>query len=187
MLKKSLNAATKLEARATKVGKTSLLEKSKLVEKIRALRKDLENRAKEHDAAAAQARTAAQRLNKLLEVKIAKAEKKKAAPSKPKKSAIKPKAKVKTSNGKSAATASSRNAKDGPSLAQAIEKVLSPSQGKKNAGITGRQLRTEVEKVGYKFTGDNLQNQMNYLNKVIRSFGTRIKRVADGTLSMGKA
>ena len=187
MLKKSLNAATKLESRATKVGKTPLPEKSKLVEKMRALWKDLQNRAKEHEAAAAQARAAAQRLSELLDAKTAKAAMKKPAQPSPKIAVVKSKSQSKTSNGKTAPTSSRRVVKEGPSLAQAIEKVLRSNQGKKIAGIAARQLRTEVEKVGYKFAGDKLENQMNYLNKVLRSFGTRIKRAADGTVSMIKA
>ena len=186
MLKKSLNAAIKLEARATQAGKTPLQEKSKLAEKIQALRKGLESRAKEHDTAAAQARAAAQRLSKLLEAQVAHAAKKKASPP-PKKSAGKSQSKVKPSNGKTTSAVSRRATKDGPSLAQAIEKILSSNQGKKPAGMTARQLRTEVEKVGYKFTGDKLGNQMNYLHKVLRSFGARIKRADDGTVSMSRA
>ena len=187
MLKKSLNAATKLEARATKASNSPLQEKSKLVEKIRALRKELEIRAKDHDAAAEQARAAAQRLSELLETKVTRAATKKATAPTPKKSAVKSKSKAKTSNGKTAPATLRRIVKDGPSLAQAIEKVLGSNQGKKPAGISARQLRTEVEKAGYKFAGDKLENQMNYLHKVLRSFGTRVKRAANGSVSMNKA
>ncbi len=184
MLKKSLNAAIKLEARAAKVGNKSLQGKSKLADKIRALQIDLESRAKEHDEAAKQARAAAKRLGELVNSKVAKVAPKKAASTTPKKAAGKPK--TKTPKIKASQKVARRPVKEGPTLARAIEKVLSANQAKKSNGITARQLRTEVEKVGYVFAGAKLENQMNYLHKVLRSFGARIKRAANGNVSLQK-
>ncbi len=74
--------------------------------------------------------------------------------------------------------------KTDPTLADAILHVLKSRQDQNAGAVKARQLHTEVKQAGYRFAGDNVENQMNYLHKTLRKHAARFKRGADGTIAL---
>jgi type II secretory pathway component HofQ len=74
--------------------------------------------------------------------------------------------------------------KAAPTLADAIQHVLKSRQGQNAGAVKARQLHGEVQQAGYRFGGNNVENQMNYLHKTLRQHATRFKRAADGTIAL---
>ena len=62
--------------------------------------------------------------------------------------------------------------------------VLKAYQAAKAGGVNARRLHTDVQTAGYVFGGNNLDNQMNYLNKTVRKHAARFKRGADGLIAL---
>ena len=211
MLKKVLKAVAKLNARATTAGAASLDAGSSLTKKLRSAIADLDARAKNHDVAADLARDAARRLRLLLAVEATKvaapkpASVKPAAKAKPAKlpRAVKPTPKAAPKAGPiknaissptpatTATTAKSKpptksvtKSKTAPTLADAIQHVLKSRQDQNAGAVKARQLHSEVQQAGYRFGGNNIENQLNYLHKTLRQHATRFKRAADGTIAL---
>ena len=99
------------------------------------------------------------------------------APAKPKKTIVKapaaptkPKAKAptKTANGNTA-----------PTLAEALTYVLKHHQAAKSGPVKAGQLYDDVMQAGYKFIGTSRENNLNYLNKLLRTNNT-FKKAAEG-------
>jgi outer membrane biosynthesis protein TonB len=202
MLKKVLKMIGKLETRAKKSDVGQLAVGTSLSTKIRNAIADLEGRAKEHDAVAAAARQAAQRLRDQLHIdtptkpvskpatppavkKPAPAGKKPTPKAKPvqkaapvKKTTATPKAVTK------APTKPTTKSKAHPTLAQAIRHVLETRRKANAGGVKARQLHAEVQQAGYRFGGDNTENQMNYLNKTLRQNSAQFKRAGDGLVAL---
>ena len=208
MLKKVLKAVAKLQARAKSSDAASLNAGSTLAKKVRTAIAELDTRAKDHDVAAELARDAARQLRQLLAVDATKVlaptpgSVKPAAKAKPAKlpRTIKPvtKAVPKARPVKkavatltSATTAKAKKPtkpatkrKATPTLADAIQHVLKSRQDQNAGAAKARQLHTEVQQAGYRFGGNNVENQMNYLHKTLRQHASRFKRGADGTIAM---
>lgn len=202
MLKKVLKAIAKLEARAKKSDAAQLAVGTSLSAKLRNAIADLEGRAKEHDAVAAAARQSAQRLRDQLHIDtpakpvskpVTPPPVKKPAPGRkkptPKAKPIPKAAPVKkpTATPKTLTKAPAKPAtksKTSPTLAEAIQHVLKTRRDAKASGVNARLLREEVQQAGYRFGGDNVENQMNYLHKTLRQNSARFKRAADGLIAL---
>ena len=202
MLKKVLKAIAKLEARAKKSDTAQLAVGTSLSAKVRNAIADLEGRAKEHDAVAAAARKAAQRLRDQLYIKTpdkpasktdAPPPMKKPAPTRKKptaKAKLVPKAAAdkKTGATPKAATKSpakpTTKSKARPTLAQAIQHVLETRRNANAGGVKAHQLHAEVQQAGYRFGGNNRENQMNYVNKTLRQNSAQFKRAGDGSIAL---
>ena len=202
MLKKVFKAIAKLEARAKKSDAAQLSVGTSLSTQLRNAVVDLEGRAQAHDAVAAAARQAAQRLRDQLRIdmpvnppskpatppaveKPAPRMEKPAPKAKPvhkavpiKKPAAPPKAVT-----KAPATPATQSTAS-PTLAEAIEHVLKTRRDAHAGSVMARQLHAEVQQAGYRFGGNKVENQMNYLHKTLRQNSTRFKRAADGGLSI---
>lgn len=74
--------------------------------------------------------------------------------------------------------------KAAPTLADAIQHVLKSRQDQNAGAVKARQLHGEVQQAGYRFGGNNVENQMNYLHKTLRQHASRFKRGADGTIAL---
>ena len=192
MLKKVLKAIAKLEARAKKSDAAQLSVGTSLSTQLRNAVVDLEGRAQAHDAVAAAARQAAQRLRDQLRIdtpvnppskpttppaveKPASRMEKPAPKTKPVQKAVPIKKPAATPATKSTAS---------PTLAEAIEHVLKTRREAHAGSVMARQLHAEVQQAGYRFGGNKVENQMNYLHKTLRQNSTRFKRDADGGLSI---
>ena len=208
MLKKVLKAIAKLEARAKTSDAAQLAVGSSLSAKLRNAIADLESRAKEHDAVAAAARQASQRLRDQLQMgtpvepprqSVAPAPVKKRTPSRnkpapkstptpiPKAAPAKKPTATPKALPKAAAPIKSKPAsksKTSPTLADAILHVLEARRDQNAGGVKARQLHAEVQQAGYRFGGNNIENQMNYLNKTLRQHSARYKRAADGMVTL---
>lgn len=208
MLKKVLKAVAKLNARATTAGAASLDAGSSLTKKLRSAIADLDARAKDHDVAADLARDAARQLRQLLAVDATKVAAPKPASVKPAAKAkpaslprpVKPTTKaapkagpVRKAISKStpATTAkaklpakSATTSKSAPTLADAIQHVLKSRQDQNAGAVKARQLHSEVQQAGYRFGGNIIENQLNYLHKTLRQHATRFTRAADGTIAL---
>jgi hypothetical protein len=208
MLKKVLKAVAKLQAQAKNSDATKLSADSSLAKKLRNAIADLETRAKDHDFAADLARDAARQLRQLMSVgttndtlpkpvtnkpatnakpaKLPRAVKAKAvAPQKitPVKKAVPTSTSAPTAKAKSSAKSAARS-KAAPTLADAIHHVLKSRQDQNVGGAKARQLHVEVLQAGYRFGGNNVENQMNYLHKTLRQHAARFKRGADGRIAL---
>ena len=210
MLKKVLKAVAKLQARAKTNGAASLDAGSSLTKKLRTAIADLDARAKDHDFAAELARDAARQLRQLLAVNATKVVTPKPPAVKPAAKAqpaklprtVKPKSKtapVKKAGSTSTSASTAPKAlttkakppikpaikrKAAPTLADAIQHVLKSRQDQNAGAVKARQLHGEVQQAGYRFGGNNVENQMNYLHKTLRQHATRFKRAADGTIAL---
>jgi hypothetical protein len=201
MLKKVLKAVAKLEARAKNSDAAKLATGSSLTKKLRNAIVDLEGRAKEHNLAADLARDAARQLRQLLKVGApitnvpvtapAPAEKNSSVRAKPVKpphtseSVNKASPVKKAGPGKKATTkAKSPASKNTPTLADAIHHALKSRQDQNAGGVKARQLHAEIQQAGYRFGGNNVENQMNYLHKTLRQHAARFKRATDGTIAL---
>ena len=89
--------------------------------------------------------------------------KKATAPTKPKATAP-----TKTANGNTA-----------PTLAEALTYVLKHHQAAKSGPVKAGQLYDDVMQAGYKFIGTSRENNLNYLNKLLRTNNT-FKKAAEG-------
>ena len=205
MLKKILKAASKLSARASKQDSVQVDDDTPLAKKLRQTIADLTRRATDHDRAAQSARAAATRLSNLLErnapapasrtpsvsTNAQGAKPKSATPPPPKKrtstanvvqKTAMPKQATATNKTKPrAASKPAAPSKASPTLAQAIQHVLKTRFDQNAGGVKAKQLHAEVLQAGYRFGGNNIENQMNYLHKTLRQHVTRFKRNADGT------
>ena len=146
---------------------------------------ELEARAKQYDAAAAQSRQAAQQLRDLLAFDSSAD-----APAKPssaptaKTPATQSKAKIKTKP-VVRAKRKAKAAKPGkPTLLSAITHVLQARREQKAGGVRASQLYDEIHDAGYRFQGTNQKNNMTYLYKILRQNRTRIAQAEDGTFSL---
>ena len=188
MLKKVFKAIAKLEARAKKSDAAQLSVGTSLSTQLRNAVVDLEGRAQAHDAVAAAARQAAQRLRDQLRIDTpVNPPSKPATPpavEKPAPRMEKPAPKAtpvqKAVPIKKPATQSTAS----PTLAEAIEHVLKTRRDAHAGSVMARQLHAEVQQAGYRFGGNKVENQMNYLHKTLRQNSTRFKRAADGGLSI---
>ena len=203
-----LKAVATLQAQAKNSGATQLSADSSLSKKLRNAIADLETRAKDHDVAADLARDAARQLRQLMSVgrtndtpskpvttkpatkakpaKLPRTVKAKtAAPKKvsPVKKAVATSTPVPTAKAKSPAKARVRS-KGAPTLADAIHHVLKSRQDQNAGGAKAKQLHAEVLQAGYRFGGNNVENQMNYLHKTLRQHAARFKRGADGIIAL---
>ena len=193
MLKKVLKAIAKLEARAKKSDAAQLSVGTSLSTQLRNAVVDLEGRAKEHDAASAAARQAAQRLRDQLRINTPlnppskpatpPAVEKPAPKAKPLQKPIKKPAATPKAVTKAPATPATQSTAS-PTLAEAIEHVLKTRRDAHAGSVMARQLHAEVQQAGYRFGGNKVENQMNYLHKTLRQNSTRFKRAADGGLSI---
>lgn len=208
MLKKVLKGVAKLQAQAKNSDATTLSADSSLTEKLRNAIADLETRAKDHDFAADLARDAARQLRQLMSVgkvndtppkPVAKKPAAKAKPAKlprtvkaktvvpkkatPAKKAISTSAPAPTAKAKSPTKVTAQS-KGAPTLADAIHHVLKSRQDQNAGGAKAKQLHVEVLQAGYRFGGNNVENQMNYLHKTLRQHAGRFKRGADGTIAL---
>lgn len=205
MLKKILKAASKLSARASKQDGVPVGDNSPLEKKLRQTIADLTRRATDHDRAAQAARAAATQLNHLLErhapapvnrtppasTTVPSPKPKSATPPPPKKRTPTAKVVQKTTLPKQAAAAPktkprsaskpAASPKASPTLAAAIQHVLKTRHDQNAGSVKAKQLHAEVLQAGYRFGGNNIDNQMNYLHKTLRQHVTRFKRNADGT------
>ena len=205
MLKKILKAASKLSARASKQDSVPVGSNSPLAKKLRQTIADLTRRATNHDRAAQAARAAATQLSHLLErhapapanpapsvsTTTQGVKPKSATSPTPKKRTPTAKAVQKTAVPKQAAAAPkpkpraaskpTARPKASPTLAEAIQHVLKTRHDQNAGGVKAKQLHAEVLQAGYRFGGNNIENQMNYLHKTLRQHVTRFKRNADGT------
>ena len=184
MLKKVLKAVAALEARVKKTKGTRLSAGAPLLKKLQKAAVDLEGRAKQHDLAAITAREAAKNLRDLLSLsgKIEKPALTKAA----KKTTAKAKRTSKPTPRaqKKAPAKSATHVQAKPTLAAAIEHVLTTRREQKADGVNASQLYVEVQQAGYQFGSDNVENRMNYLHKILRQHKARFKRAADGTIAL---
>jgi hypothetical protein len=146
---------------------------------------ELEARAKQYEAAAAQSRQAAQQLRDLLAfdsstgspAKATTAPKVKSAPTPaPVKAKAKP---VKKAKAKTKATKAGK-----PTLISAITHVLKTRRDQKAGGVKASQLYDEIHDAGFQFQGTNQKNNMTYLYKVLRQNRTRIAHSEDGLFSL---
>ena len=192
MLKKVFKAIAKLEARAKKSDAAQLSVGTSLSTQLRNAVVDLEGRAQAHDAAAAAARQAAQRLRDQLRIDTpVNPPSKPATPpavEKPAPRMEKPAPKATPVQKavpikKPAATPATKSTAS-PTLAEAIEHVLKTRRDAHAGSVMARQLHAEVQQAGYRFGGNKVENQMNYLHKTLRQNSTRFKRAADGGLSI---
>lgn len=195
MLKKVLKAIAKLEARAKKSDAAQLSVGTSLSTQLRNAVVDLEGRAQAHDAVAAAARQAAQRLRDQLRIDtplnppskpaIPPAVEKPAPKAKPVHKTVSIKKPTATPKAVTKAPATpATQSKASPTLAEAIEHVLKTRRDAHAGSVMARQLHTEVQQAGYRFGGNKVENQMNYLHKTLRQNSTRFKRAADGGLSI---
>ena len=209
MLKKVLKAVAKLQAKASGAG--SLDTGTSLTKKLRSAIADLETRAKDHDLAAELARDAARQLRQLLAVDtpkpplvepVAKAQPAKlprTVKSKSKTAPVKRASPVKKAISTSTSTSAVPKApttkakpptkpaikrKAALTLADAIQHVLKSRQEQNAGAVKARQLHSEIQQAGYRFGGNNVENQMNYLHKTLRQHAARFKRGADGTIAL---
>jgi hypothetical protein len=205
MLKKILKAASKLSARASKQDSVPVGDNSPLAKKLRQTIADLTRRATDHDRAAQAARAAATQLSHLLERNVpAPANRtqtasttvpgpkpKSATPSTPKKrtptakvvrnTAVRKQSPTIPKTKPRAASKPAARPKASPTLAEAIQHVLKTRHDQNAGGVKAKQLHAEVLQAGYRFGGNNIDNQMNYLHKTLRQHVTRFKLNADGT------
>lgn len=202
MLRKLMKAVAKLEARAKQTTPNERAVGTSLSKQLRTTISDLDGRTKEHELAASAARDAAQRLRALLQLD--------APASRPSTPAVKPTAKKPVTKGpptkkpapakpsatptpkkptapkaaaKRPAPAASKS-NTAPTLAEAIHHVLTSRRDQSVGGATARQLHAEVQQAGYQFGGNNVENQLNYLNKTLRANNRRFKRDATGLLGL---
>ncbi len=125
-------------------------------------------------------------VSRIVKPKVKPTPAKKAAPVKNAASTSTPATKIPTaSNAKAKSlTKPAAKSKTAPTLADAILHVLKSRQDQNAGAVNARQLHSEVKQAGYRFVGDNVENQMNYLHKTLRKHATRIKRGAEGTIAL---
>jgi hypothetical protein len=147
---------------------------------------ELEARAKQYEAAAAQSRQAAQQLRALLQIDAPVARSaqttKTAAPKKSVAKVSSPKIAKKTKAKPATKRATRSNGK--PTLATAIHHVLETRQREKAGGVKATQLYDEIQQAGYRFAGTNQKNNMTYLYKILRKNKAGIKHSTDGLFSL---
>lgn len=148
---------------------------------------ELDARAKQYDAAAAQSRQAAQQLRDLLAfdsftgspVKPSSAPSATATVTR-----SKAKAKAKSKPATQAKSKAKATQAGKPTLLSAITHVLQARRDQKAGGVKASQLYNEIHDAGFRFQGTNQKNNMTYLYKILRQNRSRIAHAEDGTFSL---
>ena len=147
---------------------------------------ELEARAKQYEAAAAQSRQAAQQLRALLQLDAPISRNaptpKATAPKKSVTKASQPKTTKKTKGKPINKRVAKSTGK--PTLATAIQHVLETRQREKAGGVKATQLYDEIQQAGYRFGGTNQKNNMTYMYKTLRKNEAGIKHSSDGLFSL---